>query len=47
MKSKRESKFDRIELILWVLFGLLFLVMAGCVWIVVTNRLSGGWGPLG
>jgi len=36
MKSKNESKFDRAELVLW----LLFLVMVGCVWLVVTDRLS-------
>ena len=47
MKSKNEPKFDRIELVLWLFFALLFLDMVGCVWIVAAHRLSGNSDPLG
>jgi len=47
MESKKAPKFDRTEFVLWLLFVILFLVMAGCTWLVIANRLAEAAKPLG
>lgn len=46
MKSNRNSKFDRTEMVLWFLFALVFLAIAGCIWVVVNQRLTGTFGTI-
>ncbi len=46
MKSNHKSKFDRTEVVLWFLFAIVFLAIAGCIWVVVNHRLTGTFGML-